>query len=250
MTVSVLTIFKNYFFLIFDHFLWAMLLIFKSLFGIVAWKYQILKIWSFLGEQGTVTIFCCFFSIFVNQMVILTTSWLTAFCQICAFFIELVQNQCNICLNKNCRQISNPLKRKYDKRGEKVIFLDIKGKEFETPTNLNFNKVVDVGARVNRNNLKLKVSEPVLTNPYSCKNIYHILGECRELHHIGDKRFWVFLGCDGLLYKIMNKMTESNCKKYDWVTLVPGMGHLHINQLYWNLVKFSILKVLRLISIS
>ena len=131
------------------------------------------------------------------------------------FFIELVQNQCNICLNKNCRQISNSLKRKYGKCGEKVTFLDIKGKEFETPTNLNFNKVVDVGPRVSRNNLKLKVSEPVLTNPNSCKNICHILGECIELHHIGDKRFWVFLDCDGPLYKIMSKMTESNCKKYD-----------------------------------
>ena len=58
MTVPVLIIFKNYFLLIFDHLLLAMLLlIFKFLFGVVAWKCQIVKLWYFLEEHNTVTIF-------------------------------------------------------------------------------------------------------------------------------------------------------------------------------------------------
>lgn len=67
--------------------------------------------------------------------------------------------------------------------------MDNKDEEIEIPTNWNFDKVVDVGHRVNRNDSKLKVSEPVLTNPNSFKNIYHILKEYWELHHIGHKRF-------------------------------------------------------------
>ena len=63
MTVPVLIIFKNYFLLIFDHFLLVMLLlIFKSLLRVVAWKCQIVKMWSFLQEQGAVKILLFLFS--------------------------------------------------------------------------------------------------------------------------------------------------------------------------------------------
>ena len=62
MTVPVLIIFKNYFLLIFDHFLLVMLLIFKSLLRVVAWKCQIVKMWSFLQEQGAVKILFFLFS--------------------------------------------------------------------------------------------------------------------------------------------------------------------------------------------
>ena len=61
MTVPVLIIFKNYFLLIFDHFLLVMLLIFKSLLRVVAWKCQIVKMWSFLQEQGAVKILFFYF---------------------------------------------------------------------------------------------------------------------------------------------------------------------------------------------
>ena len=71
MTVPLLIISKNYFLFIFDHFLLIMLLlIFKSLLRVVAWKCQIVKMWSFLQEQGAVKIL--FFFIFFNQMIILT----------------------------------------------------------------------------------------------------------------------------------------------------------------------------------
>ena len=67
----------NYDYASFNHFqklfcvnfwLAMLLLIFKSLFGVVVWKCQIVKIWSFLEEHGTVTVFCFF--ICFNQMII------------------------------------------------------------------------------------------------------------------------------------------------------------------------------------
>lgn len=108
--------------------------------------------------------------------------------------IEKNENQYKIYLNENCRQIYNPLKKK---GGENVTFLDNKDEEFETPTNWNFDKVVNVGQIVNRNYSKLRVGQPVLTNLNCYKNIYRTLKEQRLLHHTSGARFLVFLGCDG-----------------------------------------------------
>ena len=66
-------------------FLAMLLLIFKSLFEIVAWKCQIVKIWSFLEEQDVVTLFC-FFNFLETDDYFLTTPWFATFCQICASF--------------------------------------------------------------------------------------------------------------------------------------------------------------------
>ena len=42
---------------------------------------------------------------------------------------------------------------------------------------------------------------------------------------------WVLLGCDGPPYRLANIMIDANKDEYDWVSLVPGFGHLKMNQM-------------------
>ena len=44
-------------------------------------------------------------------------------------------------------------------------------------------------------------------------------------------RKWIFLGCDGPLYQIASRIIDTHSDKYDWVSLVSGLGHLHMNQM-------------------
>ena len=48
---------------------------------------------------------------------------------------------------------------------------------------------------------------------------------------IGEEREWVLLGCDGPPYCFSSRIIERNPLKYDWVSIVSGLGHLNINQL-------------------
>ena len=74
------------------------------------------------------------------------------------------------------------------------------------------------------------MGEPVLVNPNSYETVRLILNEYKTLHSIGEERKWVFLGCDGPPYRLATRIIRQN-EEYDWVTLVPGLGHLHMNQL-------------------
>ena len=87
----------------FDHFQKLFLISFRSffvghfLFGVVVWKCQIVKIWSFFKEHGTVTIFCFFLMLF-NQMI--NNFWqyhdLQHFNKYVPHFTEFVFNICKI----------------------------------------------------------------------------------------------------------------------------------------------------------
>ena len=99
-TVPILIIFEKIFlvkFLII--FLVMLLLIFKSLFEVVAWKCQIVKIWSFLEEQDVVALFC-FFNFLETDYYFLNHD-LQHFAKYVPHFTELVQNL-NILCKKFC----------------------------------------------------------------------------------------------------------------------------------------------------
>ena len=70
----------------------------------------------------------------------------------------------------------------------------------------------------------MKVGEPILENPNSYVSIKRILAELK-------KRQWVFLGCDGPPYCLANRIIDESDSEYDWVSLIPGLGHLHINKI-------------------
>ena len=48
--------------------------------------------------------------------------------------------------------------------------------------------------------------------------------------HIGGDREWVFAGCGGPPYVIASRIIENDVN-LGWISLIPGLGHLHMNQL-------------------
>ena len=76
-----------------------------------------------------------------------------------------------------------------------------------------------------------QIGEPIMVNPNSFDRAKHILDEYKLLHKIGVDREWVILGCDGPPFRMASIMAQKEPQKYDWVYLVPGLGHLHMNQL-------------------
>ena len=75
------------------------------------------------------------------------------------------------------------------------------------------------------------MGEPILYNPNSYATVEAILNDYKELHDIGNSRHWVFLGCDGVPYRLASKIKLANPEKFDWLVLLPGLGHIHMNQL-------------------
>ena len=50
-------------------------------------------------------------------------------------------------------------------------------------------------------------------------------------HNKGKDREWVILGCDGPQFRMANIITQKKPQRYDWVYLVPGLGHYDMNRL-------------------
>ena len=50
---------------------------------------------------------------------------------------------------------------------------------------------------------------------------------------IDSQRLWSFLGCDGTPYSLASRIIADD-PALDWITLLPGLGHLHMNQLKTN----------------
>ena len=73
------------------------------------------------------------------------------------------------------------------------------------------------------------MGEPVLVNPNSYDSVKTVLDEYKHCHKIGEAREWVLLGCDGPPYRMANIIIDANKEEYDWVSLVPGLGHLNMN---------------------
>ena len=74
------------------------------------------------------------------------------------------------------------------------------------------------------------IGEPILLNPNSYENIDKTLSELKANRKIGDEREWTLLGCGGPPFCIASHMIERNPDKYDWVSVVSGLGHLNMNQ--------------------
>ena len=109
---------------------------------------------------------------------------------------------------------------------------------FSPPENWALKKSLDVGQMVNYNNKTMCMGEPVLMNPNSYATVEAILESYKDLHGIGHSRHWVFLGCDGVPYRLANQIKLANSEKFDWLVLLPGLGHLHMNQLnFWKLLE-------------
>ena len=81
-----------------------------------------------------------------------------------------------------------------------------------------------------KKNVKLiQTGEPVMVNPNSFINVEYILDQYKKSHGISEAREGVALGCDGPPYRMASKLVEANPEKYDWLCLVLGLGHLHMN---------------------
>ena len=71
-----------------------------------------------------------------------------------------------------------------------------------------------------------------MVNPNSFINVEHIFSsEYKKFHGIGVVKEWVALGCSGPPYSMVSKLIEKYPSKYDWLCVVPGLEHLHMNQL-------------------
>ena len=77
----------------------------------------------------------------------------------------------------------------------------------------------------------MKVGEPVLLNPNSYINIEKILDQLKENVEIPKSRKWSYVGCDGPPYCLASRLIEEANDKYGWIALLPGLGHLNMNQL-------------------
>ena len=68
------------------------------------------------------------------------------------------------------------------------------------------------------------MGEPILDKPESYVSIKR-----KENHSIEEKRQWVFLGCDGAPYCLANRIIDESDSEYE--SLIPGLGHLHMNEI-------------------
>ena len=77
----------------------------------------------------------------------------------------------------------------------------------------------------------MKMAEPVMLNPNSYTNVENILLNLKESADIGKSREWVFLGCGGPPYCFEERIANDNPTIFSFASFVPGLGHLHMNQM-------------------
>ena len=117
-------------------------------------------------------------------------------------------------------------------------------------SHLHFNflpKFVFVGEKENTNRCKITMSEPVLVNPNSYKNLEIVLEKVKNMAIDNCDIEWMFIGADGPPYCIMSRLISRDPEKYDWVSIVEGLGHLNMNQIK---TFFSICNVIFLESLA
>ena len=122
------------------------------------------------------------------------------------------------------------MKRKCDKCGSQVAKRASENTIFHAPNQAATAKTNTFGANVNKNSVKVSVGEPIMVNPNSYANCKVILNEMKP-RLISNDRKWAILGCDGPPYCLASRIIQDNPDSYDWVTLMTGLGHLHMNQL-------------------
>ena len=92
-------------------------------------------------------------------------------------------------------------------------------------------KYVPIGEEKNSNLRPTQIGEPILLNPNSYNNVKTILDCLKTNLEIDKTRQWTYVGCDGPPYCLASRLITENQDNYDWLTLVPGLGHLNMNQL-------------------
>lgn len=133
-----------------------------------------------------------------------------------------------ICTNEACGKKFSTLKRKC------VCGSVVEGvSNNHTPVmkcGINLLKDVDVGAKKCEHKPLIRMVESIMLNPNSYKNIESILMEMKIIAEIGKSRQWVFLGCDGPPYCLSERIINREVERFDFAAMVPGLGHLHMNQ--------------------
>ena len=122
------------------------------------------------------------------------------------------------------------LKRKCDKCGSRVS-KQCSSSEDRPKKALFDCKYLSIGESSQSNHRHQQMGEPVLLNPNSYDNLRVILDSLKVNLDIGNTRHWSFIGCDGPPYCLASRLVEQNKTVYDWISLVPGLGHLNMNQL-------------------
>ena len=135
------------------------------------------------------------------------------------------------CTNEACKKQFTSVKNKCDSCKSKVEKTETEHGRFTTPLNWHITKSFMIGQIASHNFKCQQIGEPIMVNPNSFDRAKHILDEYKLLHKIGVDREWVILGCDGPPFRMASIMTQKEPQKYDWVYFVPGLGHLHMNQL-------------------
>lgn len=143
---------------------------------------------------------------------------------------SLLNLQNRYCVNAACAKKYPNLKRKCDDCGSlvtKPVCEDVVDRNQTDSSNEKY-------LHIERNNVNLKtmtVGESILLNPNSYNNIEQILDQLKVNLNVPIERNWAYVGCDGPPYCIASRICEENKKKYGWVSLIPGLGHLNMNQL-------------------
>lgn len=91
-------------------------------------------------------------------------------------------------------------------------------------------KYLNLGEKSSCNYPFIQVGEPILCNPNSYDNLKTILMQLKSYLNISKDRFWTYLGCDGPPYVMASRLIEADKNEFDWITLLPGLGHLNMSQ--------------------
>ena len=75
------------------------------------------------------------------------------------------------------------------------------------------------------------MTKPILLNPNSYKNIESTLKEIRNIVNIDVDQKWVFVVCNDLPYCLSLRIVESKPNEFNFPAIIPGLGHLHKNQM-------------------
>ena len=128
---------------------------------------------------------------------------------------------------QNCGEQYSVLKRKCDRCGSKVerILQEVESRINTTSTG---DKYINIGETKKSNNCSIQCGEPILLNPNSYENLELIMGELYSNLGIGVSREWSYVGCDGPPYCLASRLIEREKDLYDWIVMLPGLGHLNI----------------------
>ena len=137
-----------------------------------------------------------------------------------------------ICANNRCNKEFTTCKRKCDLCWSKVVTVNISCStdDLENQTSSVGSKYLFIDNKIGNNNKTMMRGEPILLNPNRYENIDKILSELKTNLKIEDERERTLLECDGPPFCIASHLIDRNPDKYDWVSIVCGLGYLNMNQ--------------------